>query len=177
MNKQYLSTISSSRSDNGTSFNPPSQGAESFFRAVLASMEAVYLSRNPTAKAILELVGSASDELIYYDHFVFRTFGVNGYGIDSMAKIFMDFGYTPREELRFPAKKLRALRFSRPSVPIPYGGSGVNGPLPHKPNKATIFIDRCELVDDRDVDSIRDKASWWMVAPKQVVGSTSWVEP
>ncbi|KAM0983975.1 hypothetical protein ACFX2I_011377 [Malus domestica] len=93
-----------------------------FFRGVLASMEAVYLSRNPTAKAILELVGSASDEQIYYDHFAFRTFGVNGYGIDSMAKIFLDFGYTPREELRFPAKKLRALWFSPPSVPIPHGG-------------------------------------------------------
>ncbi|KAM0965034.1 hypothetical protein ACFX2C_020999 [Malus domestica] len=130
MNKQYLSTLSSPRSDNGTSLDPPSQGAESFFRAVLASMEAVYLSRNPTAKAILELVGSASDEQIYYDHFAFRTFGVNGYGIDSMAKIFLDFGYTPREELRFPAKKLRALWFSPPSVPIPHGGSGVNGPLP-----------------------------------------------
>ncbi|KAM1170619.1 hypothetical protein ACFX13_021399 [Malus domestica] len=130
MNKQYVSTLSSSRSDNGTSLDPPSQGAESFFRAVLASMEAVYLSRNPTAKAILELVGSASDEQIYYDHFAFRTFGVNGYGIDSMAKIFLDFGYTPREELRFPAKKLRALWFSPPSVPIPHGGSGVNGPLP-----------------------------------------------
>ncbi|KAM1517950.1 uncharacterized protein LOC126607451 [Malus sylvestris] len=130
MNKQYVSTLSSSRSDNGTSLDPPSQGAESFFRAVLASMEAVYLSRNPTAKAILELVGSASDEQIYYDHFAFRTFGVNGYGIDSMAKIFLDFGYTPQEELRFPAKKLRALWFSPPSVPIPHGGSGVNGPLP-----------------------------------------------
>ncbi|XP_048440890.1 uncharacterized protein LOC125477609 [Pyrus x bretschneideri] len=130
MNKQYLSTLSSSRSDNGTSLDLPAQGAESFFRAVLASMEAVYLSRNPTAKAILELVGSASDEQIYYDHFAFRTFGVNGYGIDSMAKIFLDFGYTPREELRFPAKKLRALWFSPPSVPIPHGGSGVNGPLP-----------------------------------------------
>ncbi|CAN6549108.1 unnamed protein product [Malus baccata var. baccata] len=130
MNKQSLSTLSSPRSDNGTSLDPPSQGAESFFRAVLANMEAVYLSRNPTAKAILELVGSASDEQIYYDHFAFRTFGVNGYGIDSMAKIFLDFGYTPREELRFPAKKLRALWFSPPSVPIPHGGSGVNGPLP-----------------------------------------------
>ncbi|KAM1344805.1 hypothetical protein TB2_033723 [Malus domestica] len=175
MNKQYLSTLSSSRSDNGTSFNPSSQGAESFFRAVLASMEAVYLSRNPTERQSWSL-----------------TFGVNGYGIDSMAKIFMDFGYTPREELRFPAKKLRALWFSLPSVPIPQGGSdGSRGGcsrseleiahlllyLRHKPFKATIFIDRCELVDDRDVDSIRDKASWWTVAPKQVVGSTSRVEP
>jgi hypothetical protein len=55
---------------------------------------------------------------------------VNGYGIDSMAKFFLDFGYTPREELRFPAKKLKALWFSPPSVPLLDGDSGVNGPLP-----------------------------------------------
>lgn len=55
---------------------------------------------------------------------------MNGYGIDSMAKFFLDFGYTPREELRFPAKKLKALWFSPPSVPLLDGDSGVNGPLP-----------------------------------------------
>lgn len=47
-----------------------------------------------------------------------------------MAKILLDFGYTQREELRFPAKKLKALWFSPPSVPVSDGGSGVNGPLP-----------------------------------------------
>ncbi|BBG94200.1 hypothetical protein Prudu_002425 [Prunus dulcis] len=105
-NKQYMSTICSSKSDNG-SHDSPFQGGESFFREVLASMEAVYLSRNPTAKAVLELVGSVADDQICYDHFAFRTFGVNGYGIDSMAKFFLDFG-----------------------VPTSRGGSGVNGPLP-----------------------------------------------
>jgi hypothetical protein len=52
------------------------QGAESFFRSVLASMETVYLNRNPTAKAILELVQSVDGEQICYDHLAFRTFGV-----------------------------------------------------------------------------------------------------
>lgn len=52
------------------------QGSESFFRSVLASMEAVYLNKNPTAKAILELVHSADGDQICYDHFAFRTFGV-----------------------------------------------------------------------------------------------------
>lgn len=52
------------------------QGAESFFRSVLASMETVYLNRNPTAKAILELVHSAEHGRICYDHFAFRTLGV-----------------------------------------------------------------------------------------------------
>ncbi|KAK9282094.1 hypothetical protein L1049_005006 [Liquidambar formosana] len=30
--------------------------------------------------------------------------------------------------------------------------------LRHKPDKSTNFIDRCEFVDDRDLDSIRDRA-------------------
>lgn len=55
---------------------------------------------------------------------------MNGYGIDSMARFFLDFGYTTREELRFPAKKLRALWFSPPSNATSDGGAGVNGPLP-----------------------------------------------
>lgn len=34
------------------------------------------------------------------------------------------------DELRFPAKKLRALWFAPPDVSAVPGGSGVNGPLP-----------------------------------------------
>lgn len=93
-------------------------------------MESVYLSRNPTAKAILDLVRSTHNDQICYDHFAFRTFGVNGYGIDSMASFFLDYGYTQQEELRFPAKKLKALWFSPPATSPPDGASGVNGPLP-----------------------------------------------
>lgn len=52
------------------------QGGESFFRSVLEGMESVYLSRNPTAKAILDLVESADKSQICYDHLAFRTFGV-----------------------------------------------------------------------------------------------------
>lgn len=55
---------------------------------------------------------------------------VNDYGIDSIASFFLDYGYTPREELRFPAKKLKALWFSPPSIPISENGSGASGPLP-----------------------------------------------
>lgn len=55
---------------------------------------------------------------------------VNGYGIDSMARFFLDYGYTAQEELRFPAKKLRALWFSPPKFSLGGEGSGVHGPLP-----------------------------------------------
>ncbi|PPS01975.1 hypothetical protein GOBAR_AA18690 [Gossypium barbadense] len=124
-NSSFSSTaVSASKSDR------QSQGSESFFRDTLRSMETVYLNRNPTAKSILKLVSSVDDEQICYDHLAFRTFGVNGYGINSLASLFLDYGYTPKEELRFPAKKLKALWFSPPNSSSQEGGSGVNGPLP-----------------------------------------------
>lgn len=47
-----------------------------------------------------------------------------------MAGFFLDYGYTQREELRFPGKKLRALWFSPPADSLAGSGSGINGPLP-----------------------------------------------
>lgn len=47
-----------------------------------------------------------------------------------MASFFLDFGYTPKEELRFPAKKLKAQWFSPPSIPVPENGSCAAGPFP-----------------------------------------------
>ncbi|KAJ3694123.1 hypothetical protein LUZ60_009603 [Juncus effusus] len=109
------------------------KGSESFFRTVISNMEKVYLQRNPTAKAILDLVQSHDGDNICYDHFAFRTFGADGYGINSLAEFFMEFGYTPKEELRFPAKKLKALWFAPPHESYfsnNNNGTGVNGPLP-----------------------------------------------
>ena len=43
----------------------------------------------------------------------------------------LDMGYEERDELRFPAKKLRALWFSPPRWALESeGGDAVNGPLP-----------------------------------------------
>ncbi|CAH9146652.1 unnamed protein product [Cuscuta epithymum] len=124
-----LSTLSASLHENG-SRDSTFQGSESFFRSVLSRMEEVYLNKNPTAKAILELIQSAYGDRICYDHFAFRTFGVNGHGIDSIAKFFLDFGYVKREELRFPAKKLKAFWFSPPKLLHSEDGTRVSGPLP-----------------------------------------------
>ncbi|GJY44183.1 DUF1338 domain-containing protein [Tanacetum coccineum] len=106
------------------------QVGDSFLRNVLSSMEHFYFNRNPTATAILNLITN-HNQSICYDHLAFRTFGVNGHGIESMSKLFLDFGYTQMEELTFPKKKLRALWFSPPPTPKGGGeGSGVHGPLP-----------------------------------------------
>ncbi|KAK9116875.1 hypothetical protein Sjap_015822 [Stephania japonica] len=127
--KRCLTVVSGSKSDEFQSVSAP-QVSESFFRSVLARMEKVYLRRNPTAGAILELVHSFDASPICYDHLAFRTFGVDGHGINSMAKFFLEFGYTAKEELRFPAKKLKALWFAPPGDNFSGNGSGVNGPLP-----------------------------------------------
>lgn len=63
-----------------------------------------------------------------------------------MAKFFLDLGYSQRDELRFPAKKLKAFWFSPPSLPIPEGGSGINGPLPR------VFISEL-LVDQMSLEA------------------------
>ncbi|CAL1357310.1 unnamed protein product [Linum trigynum] len=130
--RRSLCSVSASMSGNGSPSSSSQEGSDSFFRSVLENVESVYLSRNPTAKSILELVQSADGgERICYDHLAFRTFGVDGHGIDSMASFFLDYGYKQMEELTFPAKKLKALWFSPPpSVSAANGGSRIHGPLP-----------------------------------------------
>ncbi|KAL3037001.1 hypothetical protein AAZX31_01G040700 [Glycine max] len=128
-------------------------GGEAYFRGV-----------NPTAKAILDLVHSAENNSLCYDHLAFRTFGVNGYGIDSMASFFLDYGYTQREELRFPAKKLRALWFSPPADSLSSSGSGINGPLPR-----ILFIS--ELL----VDQMSSQTQYSALASS--LGRLTWEKP
>ena len=53
------------------------QVSDLFFRSVLSNMQKVYLSRNPTAEKILDLVHSYDGDHICFDHFAFRTFGVS----------------------------------------------------------------------------------------------------
>ncbi|KAM0014745.1 hypothetical protein Hdeb2414_s0033g00717891 [Helianthus debilis subsp. tardiflorus] len=148
LRSSYTNNHRSSMSLPSTIIVSPSSDGDSFFRSVLSSMEQVYLNRNPTAKAILELVRSTTDaNQICYDHLAYRTFGVNGHGIESMSKLFLDFGYTKREELRFPKKKLKAFWFS-PPPPSVTSGSGIHGPLPR------VFIS--ELLVDQMTTEAQD---------------------
>ncbi|KAL1196249.1 2-oxoadipate dioxygenase/decarboxylase [Cardamine amara subsp. amara] len=106
-------------------------GSETFLLNVFESILKTYLRKNPMAKTIWELVQSVDNENISYDHFFFRTFKVDGYGIDSLSSFFMDYGYKFGGELNFPKKKIRAVWLSPPDVHVPNYGHGLsNGPLP-----------------------------------------------
>ncbi|CAM6089716.1 unnamed protein product [Calypogeia fissa] len=99
-------------------------------RKLLAGAVKPYLKKNPTASAALELIRKQDQGPICYDHFAFRTFGTDGCGIDTIAQVFLDSGYSTRDELRFPGKKLRALWFSPPEDTYDVKGELENGPLP-----------------------------------------------
>ncbi|XP_002968786.2 uncharacterized protein LOC9658635 [Selaginella moellendorffii] len=99
-------------------------------RKFLRSLVTPYLKKNVTASSALELVRSNSGGAVKFDHFAFRTFGVDGFGIDSIAQLFLDLGYECRDELRFPAKKLRAFWYAPPLDFLDIEGDGVDGPLP-----------------------------------------------
>ncbi|CAM6118819.1 unnamed protein product [Calypogeia fissa] len=99
-------------------------------RKLLAGAVKPYLKKNPTASAALELIRKQDQGPICYDHFAFRTFGTDGCGIDTIAQVFLDLGYSTRDELRFPGKKLRALWFSPPEDAYDVKGELGNGPLP-----------------------------------------------
>lgn len=55
---------------------------------------------------------------------------VDGCGIDAISQVFLDLGYKVRDELRFPAKKLRALWYAPPEHLLDMEGSEADGPLP-----------------------------------------------
>ncbi|XP_013634452.1 PREDICTED: uncharacterized protein LOC106340138 [Brassica oleracea var. oleracea] len=106
-------------------------GSETILRNVLESILKTYLRKNPTSNTIWELVQSMDNEKICYDHFTFRTFNVDGYGIDSLSSFFMDYGYKIGGELDFPKNKSKVKWFSPPDVHVPHDGHGLTYvPLP-----------------------------------------------
>ncbi|KAJ7526768.1 hypothetical protein O6H91_16G022300 [Diphasiastrum complanatum] len=99
-------------------------------RKTLGAWVKPYLEKNSLVVAALNLISAHDGSPVTYDHVAFRTFGVDGCGIDSIADFFMDFGYRKREQLFFPGKKLRAFWYSPPEQFLDVAGNGVDGPLP-----------------------------------------------
>jgi len=97
-----------------------------------------YWERCPTAVKVMELLGNEqqqSQSPVFFDHFAFRTFGVEGLGISSLADGLMDLGYTEQpDRLVFETKKLQARWYAPPDI-----GSSLDFPLPR------IFVSELEV--------------------------------
>jgi len=78
-----------------------------------------YLRLTPTARRVLGILEKANLAPVQYDHLAYRTFGVKGMGIQSIAQTFTEQGYVARDELHFPAKHVKATWFSPPDLSLP----------------------------------------------------------
>ncbi|PSC71818.1 hypothetical protein C2E20_4941 [Micractinium conductrix] len=89
-------------------------------QGILSGILAPYWESTPTAEAAISALEARFPEaLIGIDHLAFRTFGLEGLGISSVAYLFTDFDYTRRDALTFPAKKLRACWYAPPDPELP----------------------------------------------------------
>ncbi|KAK9835453.1 hypothetical protein WJX74_000349 [Apatococcus lobatus] len=89
----------------------------SMLQELIHRMLGKYWDRTPAAVTICSLLQALSDEgsPVIFDHMAFRTLQAPGYGIDSIASVFTDFGYKEQDQLDFPNKHLRARWFSPPN--------------------------------------------------------------
>jgi hypothetical protein len=79
-----------------------------------------YWERTPTAGLAMEfLENQQRGKSLYFDHFAFRTFGVNSCGVDSLGDALVSFGYEKRDNLVFKNKKLNAYWFAPPAAELP----------------------------------------------------------
>ena len=69
-----------------------------------------YIQTNPPAKKIQELFTQKGEKVVN-DHIAFRTFNMPEVGINVLAKVFEDRGYSEKGEYHFEKKKLYAKHF------------------------------------------------------------------
>lgn len=86
------------------------------FPHALSNILDQYWDKSPTSARVVDQLykqGFGLDQL-HHDHLAFRTFGVQGLGIECIGHNLRQFGYTRQEDLTFPAKKLQATWFAPP---------------------------------------------------------------
>lgn len=88
------------------------EGLLSRYRAGVPDVEAV-------TGALLAEGAIGSEEELEDDHLAFRTLGAPHLGIAALERVFLALGYSRRERLEFPAKKLTALWYSPPEPRYP----------------------------------------------------------
>lgn len=116
----------------------------------------------------------AVEEGLFYDHLAFRTFGIPGgcLGIPSIAKVFCDLGYTCRDHLLFPKKKLQAFWFAPPKLAS--GPSSFSSQTPHRDILPRVFISEL-LVDklSKESQAIIEKYARHVRSDESVTTSSS----
>ena len=103
----------------GVGAAPDAEGVSPLLVGLLDGLLARYWERSPTAAAAMAFLERRQDAPILFDHFAFRSFGVDGCGIEALAKPLLDLGYSRRDRLDFKAKKLTAVWFSAPIPELP----------------------------------------------------------
>ena len=91
--------------------------APALLERVCQALLAGYVDSHPTAANVLHALHSKHGGAIQIDHLAFRSFGIDGLGIDAAARFWLDLGYQRRDELTFPVKKLRATWLAPPEPP------------------------------------------------------------
>lgn len=85
------------------------------FDTILAAMWTDYLKLNPGALAIYNLLESQGEKILN-DHIALRTFNHPDWGIESLAWIFLKYGYREKNTYEFKEKKLFAKHYEPPKA-------------------------------------------------------------
>lgn len=105
------------------SWKVASSGASPILVGSLNAFLSRYWERAPTARRAMEFLEDEQEQRggdrLRFDHFAFRTFGMDGCGIDALATSLQAFGYERRDNLVFEHKKLNAFWFSPPAAELP----------------------------------------------------------
>lgn len=77
-----------------------------------------YVKLTPQAEAVHSLLESKG-ETVMNDHVAFRTYNIEPIGLNSIAKFFLEMGYTFKGEYKFAEKKLFAKHLEHPNADLP----------------------------------------------------------
>lgn len=105
-----------------------------------------YCGLNPAAKKIYDLF-TKEGESVVNDHIALRTFRHPRLGIESMAKVFKDFGYREVQDYHFKVKKLYAKHYEHPDESKP------------KIFISELLLDQMSLPTQKVIHSIVDQIS------------------
>lgn len=137
--------------------------------SITVELACTHTDQTPSAgKSIKEIENWLPDSKVTFDHFAFRTYGLPGLGISSLANWFIDLGYKQRDLLEFETKKLRAHWYSPPEPDLP-----------------RIFISelKVELMSETAQSIIKkytsdfDEVLCCFGAPTGLLGATPWPAP